>query len=438
MTLSLLLPWFPILLGAGLGGRLLGRPRGTALGALCALFWVVLVQATAGVGVWRDGWAAATIAAGAIAIVAIAAWSAEVGGVERLVERSEAGSSAPEISPGNGPMSRIVAIFDHFYDFLDQHRLDADPWPEFDEFIRRSLYELCRATHVRPYRLSAEGTELAPLLDGGVLMAPARIPATDGVVGEVLRTGRAFRAMAPDVATGDAGRTAGPAWCFAIRVGMQRAGIVSVGHVDLPAETQATLLPVAERMVSAFWQTLVEAARSRSAKLLDPATGVQTREAFLAAAEQAISDSYAQSEPVGMLVIALEGIRDLNDSARWELADEMLHEAGAVLRRKLRMDDRVGRFDGSRFLVLLRRVDAELANLISGQIVSRLTVLCGDRSRWRTSIVVRGGLVVTGATSPGLRDLVARALALGHEARVNKTNLAADTFDPHEATVANA
>ena len=77
MVLNLLLPWFPIVLAVGVGGRLLGRNRGFALGLLCALFWIVLLQASAGISVWYDIWSAATILAGIVAIVAIGGWAGE-------------------------------------------------------------------------------------------------------------------------------------------------------------------------------------------------------------------------------------------------------------------------------------------------------------------------------------------------------------------------
>ncbi|MFQ5494298.1 MAG: hypothetical protein ACE5EX_02860, partial [Phycisphaerae bacterium] len=77
MVLTLLLPWFPIILAVGVGGRLLGRQRGLGLGFLCALFWVVLVQASEGVGIWGNGWSFATMVAGAVAITLMGRWSGE-------------------------------------------------------------------------------------------------------------------------------------------------------------------------------------------------------------------------------------------------------------------------------------------------------------------------------------------------------------------------
>src|SRR3990172_1571343 len=78
MTLTLLLPWFPILLGVGVAGRLVGRGRGFALGMVCALFWVVLVQASAGTGMWSQPWIVVTILMGAAAIFLMGGWAGQM------------------------------------------------------------------------------------------------------------------------------------------------------------------------------------------------------------------------------------------------------------------------------------------------------------------------------------------------------------------------
>ncbi len=61
MDLTLLLPWFPIVLAVGIGGRMLGKKRGLFLGIACALFWIVLVQATVGYSIWQDYWVVAAM-----------------------------------------------------------------------------------------------------------------------------------------------------------------------------------------------------------------------------------------------------------------------------------------------------------------------------------------------------------------------------------------
>ncbi len=75
--MTFILPWFPIILGVGVGGRLLSRSRGFGLGILCALFWILLVQTSAGVSIWRDPLSVLSILAGVFSIVAMGGWAGE-------------------------------------------------------------------------------------------------------------------------------------------------------------------------------------------------------------------------------------------------------------------------------------------------------------------------------------------------------------------------
>jgi len=435
--MTLLLPWFPILLGVGLGGRLLGRKRGFALGFLCALFWIALVSASggsAGPDVWRDPWMLATLIAGAIAIFTIGGWAGETAaegnstGTETRGIAVRSADSMPERD--RTLLEQLCAAMDRFDDWLEGHRSDSDPWPQFDEFMRTVLYHWCKATHVKPYRLLSEGEELSPLSDPDPFTEVKRLSARKGIVGHVVTTGRSFVAgdkTQGELVCGLAVESPDPiAWCFAVKQGTTRLGVVTVGHLDLVPERNRELLRAGERLITRFWCTLEETCRSRSAVMDDPVSGLYTREAFLRASERSLRGSYDQGEPVAVGIIALEGVRALNDSGRWEVADELIREVSGELRRKLRVDDRVGRFDGSRFVLLLRRVDSELASLIMSQLVSRLAKVCSDEQRWRGSLEVRCGVVGSGVEQPDLRSLISRAVAQCHRAREENTPIAGD------------
>ncbi|MGB2987440.1 MAG: GGDEF domain-containing protein [Phycisphaerae bacterium] len=464
MVVTALLPWFPILLGVGVGGRLLGRTRGLALGALCALFWVVLVQTSAGAAIWGDPWSVATIVSGAVAIAAMGRWSGEMpdalgGGDPRGSKRAVCHVDSPGVCDSalntggaeTAALQQLSAAIDQFDDWLDTHRNESDPWPKFDEFIRSVMYQCCKATHVKTYRLLSEGEELAPLREPDPLVEVERLSARRGIVGHVVTTGRSYLAgdrtqgeFVEKLAEGSSDRGArrdsrtsmctstctstysAIAWCFAIRQGTRRLGAVIVGQLDIPPEHGKPLLRAVEQLINQFWSTLVEVIRSRSAIEDDPVSGLCGRAAFFPAAEWSLHESYAHGEPVAVAVIALEGLRELNDTGRWEVADELVREVAGLLRRKVRMDDCLGRFDGSRFILLLRRVDSELASLIVTQIMSRAAAVCGDEARWRTTLAVRCGVVGSGTEQPDLRTLLSRALVQVRRARLEDTAIASD------------
>jgi diguanylate cyclase (GGDEF)-like protein len=202
--------------------------------------------------------------------------------------------------------------------------------------------------------------------------------------------------------------------------------VVTVGQLDLPPESNRELLRASERLITQFWCRLSDVCQSRVAALRDPVTNLLTREAFLRVAQQSLRESYDQGEPVAVGIIALEGLRALNDSGRWEVADELVREVSGELRRKVRVDDRVVRYDGSRFALLLRRVDSELASLIVSQLVSRLHKVCSNEQRWRGRLEVRCGVVGSGMDNPDLRSLISRAVAQCRQARIENTQAAYD------------
>lgn len=446
MGLTLILPWFPIVLAVGVGARLLGRTRGMALGVLCAMFWIVLVQATTGVVMWQDPWTVLSVISGALAIAAMGRWSGMMPEMDVAAGASlnPTTSSTERHSPQDEATAHISWTLDQFDDWLEHHRGDSDPWPAFDEFVRMILYRSVKATHVRPYRLLSEGQALAPLRESDPLALDATeaVSAREGIVGHVVTSGRSY------LAGNDSGAdlveklaedsTETIAWCFPVRQGTQRLGAVVVGHLDVAPEGVRLLLRAMEQLVSQFWSTLLESTLSRTAAQVDPVTGLCTRPTFLRMAEESLRHADQLGEPVAVAVVAIEGLRELNDAGRWELADELIVEVSRTLKRKVRTDDRLGRFDGSRFVLLLQRVDTALASLIVSQIMSRLAVVCGNEDRWQagqhagTKVIARCGVVGSGTQKTDLRALVSGALVQCRRARTENLEIASDVDSPGE------
>ncbi len=432
MVLTLLLPWFPIILAVGVGGRLLGRSRGLGMGVLCALFWVVLVQASVGVLIWRDPLVVATMVAGAVAIAAMGSWAGEhrTQAISPCGAASESPAACGSSEEPTALLVQLSAAVDQFDDWLDRNRLCGDPWPAFDECLRSLLYQCCRATHVKTYRLLPDDQYVTPLHLLDPFHDEERISARSGIIGHVVTTGRSY--LAGDHSQGEllnrlAGDGSPPVvWCFPIRAGTRRLGVITAGQLDIAPQRHRPFLRAVEQIVNQFWCTVAEVTHGRSAERLDPVSGLYTRPALLVAMEEAMGESYARNEPVAVAVIALEGLREINDAARWETADELVGSAGKILRAKLRSDDRVGRFDDSRFVMLLRRVDSELASLIVTQLLDRLGQLAENAEHWKAAVRVRCGVAGSGTKKPDLRTLLSRALIQWRRAREENLPIAGD------------
>lgn len=435
MDLILVLPWFPIIIAVGVSGGLLGRTRGMAVGFCCALFWIVLVQSFAGTMIWSDLWTAVALVIGAIAIVAMGAWAGESGlsSIHRSRQDREYNTTKNDHYMANesSMLQKVSMVLDTFDDWLEEHRGDSNPWPAFGEFIRNSLYQCCKATHVKPYRIVSNGRELWPLReepDPFTEIEP--ISARRGIVGQVISTGRPYlhndieQNERMDDLSNDTNQSI--AWCFAVTQGTRKLGSVVVGQLDIDPHQNTILLRAVEQMIRHCWCMLAETLISRSATEDDPISGVYTRKAFLRIAEQSIQDSYQLGEPVAIAVFSVEGLRSLDDSGQWELADQLINEISLLLKRKVRIDDKLGRFNNSQFMLLIRRVDSELATLIVNQLITRLTELCDDIDRWNVHVGVRCAVVGSGTDHPDLKALITRALEQSCKLREESMLVTAD------------
>jgi diguanylate cyclase (GGDEF)-like protein len=160
---------------------------------------------------------------------------------------------------------------------------------------------------------------------------------------------------------------------------------------------------------------------------------VSTREAFMAAANRSLRASYEHGEPVALVNINIEGLRTLTDSQQWDLANEVLYEVSSLIKQRVRQDDEIGVFDGTGFLLLLRRVDSQLASLIVKQMMSRLAALCQDRERWGAPLAARCGVAGSGVSQPTLRSLMARATESCRDARQRDLDIVSDLTEAAEA-----
>lgn len=431
--------WFPIILATGVGGRLLGRPRAVGLGVLCALFWMVLIQARQGASVWMHGWSIASIVSGALAIAGMALWASESAPWVSTAPAAS-GSKAAVVSGRTGRdgdgFSRFSRCLEQFDEWLESRRTDPDPWPEFGEFIRGVLYDCCATSHVRLFRVLSEDEELVPVREAHPFTEDEWPSAREGIVGHVVTTGRSY--LAGDASQGElienlARRTPkAPVWCFAVTQGARKIGVVTVGGLEGHERFDRNHYRAVELLVAHFWNTLSEVCRGRTAETRDPTSNALTRKSFFSEAERALGESYKQGEPCALAVVAMESLRHLNDTGRWDTFDEVVREVSWTLTQRMRGDDLLGRFDESRFLLLLRRVDSSLGSLILQQITAKLAALCSDEHRWDTELAVRCGVAGTGTGRAAFGTLLSQALSLCREAREGGVVLASD-LQPDEA-----
>ncbi len=97
-------------------------------------------------------------------------------------------------------------------------------------------------------------------------------------------------------------------------------------------------------------------AEAHSLALKDPLTGLPNRRAMLLWLERAL-DPAQELGPVGVLLVDLDGFKDVNTVHGYPEGDRVLCDTAEILERCVRSDDMVARLGGDEFAVLALRAD---------------------------------------------------------------------------------
>ncbi len=94
---------------------------------------------------------------------------------------------------------------------------------------------------------------------------------------------------------------------------------------------------------------------------LDPLTGVGNRASVLHQLEAHVDLAQRHQRPLSVILADLDRFKQVNDAHGHRVGDRALEAFGALLRRRLRGSDPVGRLGGDEFLIVLPETSAMLA-----------------------------------------------------------------------------
>jgi diguanylate cyclase (GGDEF)-like protein len=104
----------------------------------------------------------------------------------------------------------------------------------------------------------------------------------------------------------------------------------------------------------------------------DSLTDLPNRALFLDRLQQAILRSHRDEKGLAVLLIDLDGFKEINDALGHHAGDQVLQEVAARLRGALRASDTVARLGGDEFAVLLPATDVNRAELAARKILHDL------------------------------------------------------------------
>ncbi len=157
-----------------------------------------------------------------------------------------------------------------------------------------------------------------------------------------------------------------------------RSGGFTDDHVDRLQPLRAMLAQIISRDVSS---TKAET---------DPLTGLPNRAAFMKRIDKLLAQSNRRRRQFGVLLVDLDGFKEVNDSNGHLVGDEVLCEAANVAATTLRSEDLLARLGGDEFAVLLPDCDVSAMHL------------AGERLREAIGTITHGVVPGFGASVGGV------------------------------------
>jgi diguanylate cyclase (GGDEF)-like protein len=138
----------------------------------------------------------------------------------------------------------------------------------------------------------------------------------------------------------------------------------------------------------------------------DPLTQLPNRRAFMRELERGVAEAVATDTPLALIVLDLDGLKELNDRHGHAAGDDCLVRVGRLLRTELRPHDQAFRIGGDEFAILLPGTSGPGAEEVTARLVEWL-------ERSGRSSVLRAeasfGIAATGAPDEKPEGLLHRA-----------------------------
>jgi diguanylate cyclase (GGDEF)-like protein len=161
--------------------------------------------------------------------------------------------------------------------------------------------------------------------------------------------------------------------------------------------------------------------RAEALALLDPLTDLPNRRAML----DWLSAETERESPTGLMIVDLDGFKDVNTAHGYPAGDAVLRDAAARLRHCVRTDDVVARLGGDEFAVLAHGATSEAMRLLAERTLCSLR----DLRHEDISLTASVGWVIYPDDAQSVDDLIAAADFCLRGAKLTGKDRALSTLD---------
>jgi diguanylate cyclase (GGDEF)-like protein len=142
----------------------------------------------------------------------------------------------------------------------------------------------------------------------------------------------------------------------------------------------------------------------------DPLTKLLNRRAFLVFAADAMNYYRRYGRGIGILVVDIDFFKRVNDTYGHGAGDDVIETVGRIIQGEVRTTDKVARFGGEEFVVLLRETEVDGAAALAERIRHKVAgMMIAARGHGDINVTVSIGLAMAEARDRDIADVIERA-----------------------------
>jgi diguanylate cyclase (GGDEF)-like protein len=307
--------------------------------------------------------------------------SAQIAGLRRAVH---------DVFVDRGPKGEVLSG----YSLMDGHR--DFPGMGWGVIARRNSEIAFGATRQMFWTIVGIGTVVAIL---GILLAGVIAKRVSGPIVELTR---AADRIGRENGVNTLPRLRGSSEVIHLSTSL-RSLLLRIGFVErLTQEAEAKAAEEAKRFAN-------DIASLRKLAETDPLTNLLNRRAFMAAAADAMRYYQRYGRTIATLIVDIDHFKRVNDDHGHAAGDAVIRRIGELIAQTLRETDKVARFGGEEFVVLLREVNEHEAHELAERIrliIDESTILFDGKD---LSVTVSVGCAAISPQDRDVEELIERA-----------------------------